>query len=294
MGARKATKNGMTGTHAEAASATPGSEVAVVKTHEVGVGATAPVIPAQGVSIEALLSSAVANGVPVETMERLLAMRRELKAEAAKEAFDLAMAGFQSECPTIQKTKEVRTRAGIVAYSFAPIESIVQQVRHLLKQYGFSYSFRMENTEEGVKVVCRVVHSAGHSEETPMEVPIGNKTDVMSNSQVTAAATTFAKRYAFLNAFGIMTGDEDTDGANTDGDQTAASKDSPDRLKRTIGMQLVQLGHNIGKMTKQQADDTVMKLTGLDMIPENFQEVILRLSVMVSDKNEAGKTITHD
>jgi hypothetical protein len=45
-------------------------------------------------------------------------------------------------------------------------------------------------------------------------VPLGNKTQVMSDTQVTAAAGTFAKRYAFCNVFGIMTGDEDTDGAD--------------------------------------------------------------------------------
>jgi hypothetical protein len=42
-----------------------------------------------------------------------------------------------------------------------------------------------------------------------MEVPLGNKTQVMSDTQVVAAAITFAKRYAFLNEFGILTGDED-------------------------------------------------------------------------------------
>lgn len=44
-----------------------------------------------------------------------------------------------------------------------------------------------------------------------MEVPLGNKTQVMSDTQLYAAASTFAKRYAFCNAFGIMTGDEDNE-----------------------------------------------------------------------------------
>src|SRR5262249_52436437 len=34
---------------------------------------------------------------------------------------------------------------------------------------------------------------------------------IMSQTQVVAAALTFAKRYAFCNAFGILTGNEDTD-----------------------------------------------------------------------------------
>ena len=44
-----------------------------------------------------------------------------------------------------------------------------------------------------------------------LPLPLGNKTRIMSQTQVEAAALTFAKRYAFCNAFGILTGDEDTD-----------------------------------------------------------------------------------
>ena len=159
-----------------------------------------------------LIAQAIDKNVPVETMEKLLAMRRELKAEKAKELFDQAMASFQANCPTIIKTKEVKTKSGIVAYRYAPIESIVDQVKESLKNNGFSYSTDMELLESGVKVCVKVTHSAGHSEVTCMSVPLGNKTEIMSQSQVVAAAQTFAKRYAFCNAFGILTGDEDNDG----------------------------------------------------------------------------------
>lgn len=167
----------------------------------------------QEVSIESVIQQAIDKGVPVETMEKLLAMRRELKQEAAKEAYDRAMAAFQSECPTIKKTKAVKTRDGSVAYRYAPIESIVQQVQPYLQAHGFSYSTGMELKEGGVRVIVKVTHEMGHSEESAMEVPLGNKTQVMSDTQVTAAAQTFAKRYAFCNAFGILTGDEDNDAA---------------------------------------------------------------------------------
>lgn len=172
----------------------------------------AAVTPHTGaLSVEALLSQAVEKGLPVETLEKLLAMRKELNAEFAKKAFDEAMAKFQGDCPTIQKTKEVKTKSGIIAYKYAPIETIVDQVRELLKDNGFSYSTRVVTEPGGVKATCIVKHYAGHVEEYEMAVPLGNKTDIMSNSQVVAAATTFAKRYAFCNAFGIMTGDEDNE-----------------------------------------------------------------------------------
>lgn len=167
-------------------------------------------------SAEKLIQQAIAANVPVETLERLLAMRTQIRVEQAKEGFNKAMAAFQAECPTIVKTKEVKTRSGVVAYRYAPIESIVAQVKRPLKNNGFSYTTQIDLTEKGVKAIIKVTHEQGHSEETSMEVPLGTKTDIMSNSQVTAAASTFAKRYAFCNAFGILTGDEDTDGADFD------------------------------------------------------------------------------
>jgi hypothetical protein len=164
------------------------------------------------VSIEGLLQQAITNKVPVETLERLLAMRKELKAERAKEDYNNSMGEFQSECPVIQKTKAVTTRDGTVAYKYAPIESIVTQVKSLLQKHGFSYAVQTETSDKRVKSVCIVKHVGGHSENYEVEVPLGNKTQVMSDSQVVASALTFAKRYAFCNAFGILTGDEDIDG----------------------------------------------------------------------------------
>lgn len=162
---------------------------------------------------EVMIAQAIEKGVPVDVMERLLAMRTQIKQEQAKEAFDRAMAQFQAECPTIKKTKEVRGNNGQVAYKYAPIESIVSQVKDALRANGFSYSTSMQLMETGVKVTVKVIHAEGHSETSEMEVPFGNKTQIMSQTQVAAAATTFAKRYAFCNAFGILTGDEDTDAA---------------------------------------------------------------------------------
>ena len=185
-------------------------------------------------SAEALIAQAIEKGTSVDTMERLLAMRRELKSEWSKEQYDKAMAAFQASCPTIKKTREVKTDGGKVAYRYAPIESIVYQVKDALKANGFSYTTGMELKDEAVRVTVRVTHQAGHSEETSMEVPFGSQTKVMSKSQVAAAATTFAKRYAFCNAFGILTGDEDTDARPLDTDAPKGATSQFEKAKRMI------------------------------------------------------------
>lgn len=168
------------------------------------------------VSVENLIQQAIVHNTPVDTMERLLAMRRELKAEYAKEEFDKAMSKFQGECPVIRKTKAGgKTNSGDVAYWYAPLDSIVSQTKEPIQQNGFSYMTKTETGDQKVKVTVIVKHKAGHSEPTDVEVPLGTKTGVMSASQVTASALTFAKRYAFCNAFGILTGDDDDDAEQT-------------------------------------------------------------------------------
>lgn len=162
----------------------------------------------------ALLQRAIDNNTPVETIEKLMDLHDRWKTQKAKEAYDQAMAAFQADCPTIEKKKAGgKTKGGYVAYYYAPLESIVEQVKGLLQTHGFSYSFdTVTDQEKGmVTATCVAKHIQGHSEHSSFEVPLGTKTEIMSATQQTAAAITYAKRYAFCNAFGILTGDEDTD-----------------------------------------------------------------------------------
>lgn len=165
-------------------------------------------------SAERLIAQAISKNVPVETMEKLLSMRRELKQEWAREEYNRAMAAFQAECPVIQKRKQARDETkNKDLYKYAPLDDIIAQTQVLIAKHGFSYTFRQENDGNKVKVACIVSHASGHSEESVMETGLATKTNIMSGPQQIASTVTFNKRYAFCNAFGIMTGDEDMDAA---------------------------------------------------------------------------------
>lgn len=157
-------------------------------------------------NVENLMAKAIATGMTAETMEKFLVMRQQLKAEWAKEQFDQAMANFQAECPTIEKKKQGYN------YKYAPLESIVEQVKGLLAKYGFSYTFDTTEGENAIVVYCKVKHVSGYSETSQIQIS-KETTTKMNASQQSGAATTYGKRYAFLNAFGILTGDEDNDAA---------------------------------------------------------------------------------
>lgn len=159
-------------------------------------------------SAELLIAQAIDKNVPVETMERLLAMRRELKAEKAKEDFDLAMARFQADCPIIEKLD--KAGAAGFQYKYATLDHIVKQVKGLLAKNGFSYTFDTRKTPGALTTFCKVKHKGGHMEVSEFEIAI-DTTARMNISQKDGSASSYGKRYAFCNAFGILTGDEDTD-----------------------------------------------------------------------------------
>lgn len=171
-------------------------------------------------SPEAIIALAVQQGTPVETMERLLAMRTQLRAEQAKEAFDAAMSELQGEMPVIEKSKIICDKFGKERYRYAPIDAIIGQTREQIARHGFSYAVTTEQPEGigEVKVITTVKHKGGHSVDSVFRIPI-DKDGYMSGPQKVGAALTFAKRYSFCNAFGIITGDEDNDANEDAGDR---------------------------------------------------------------------------
>jgi hypothetical protein len=172
--------------------------------------------PKPDFSIENLLGEAIRNKVDISTMERLLDMRRELKKEQAEEAYNKSMSEFQAECPIIKKDKTVMNKDKTTArYKFAPLDSIVKQTRELIKKHGFSYTFDTKKDALNIKAIVYVTHTMGHNKTSEFDVPIDPEA-YMNQQQRFASALTFAKRYAFCNAFGILTGDEDNDAKSND------------------------------------------------------------------------------
>lgn len=165
-----------------------------------------------------LMVEAVRSG-NIEVMERVMAIRRELKAEAAREAFFDAFAEFQSECPIIKKTKWVKSSTGANLYAYAPLEQIIKQAGPFISKHGFSYTIK-PSIEAGddahplgrIVANCRVQHSAGHAEESVFMIDVREATNFTNSAQQAGVALTYAKRYALCAAFGIVTAEDDTDG----------------------------------------------------------------------------------
>jgi hypothetical protein len=218
-------------------------------------------------NIESLISQAIDKQVPIETLERLLAMRKELKAEYAKEVYNRSMADFQEECPLISKTKKVYGKGGFL-YPYAPLEVIVVQVKAFLKKYGFSYAIKTETLERGVRVTCIARHIEGHEESSTMELPLIVKTAIMSDAQQVVGTITLATRYAFRNAFGIITGDVDLDSLQTAKEVMYITHEQIELIHKLLphtgfGIQDILQGQKVGDISEiehAQADIIIQKL----------------------------------
>lgn len=167
----------------------------------------------QPMTVESLIAEAVKKDSPLEVMRELIAMRRADEKERAKEEYFRALSDFQGECPVIGKKSSVNyesKKGGRVSYEYASMDEIIQVVRPLLQKHGFSYTLKTEQGKEFVRAICHSHHVSGHTEATAFEVPI-DPDAYMNAAQKVASALTYSSRYAFKNAFGLVTGDSDDD-----------------------------------------------------------------------------------
>ncbi len=208
------------------------------------------------IDIQASISQAISTG-NVEIAEKMMELYERMHAKWAKEQFDKAMAKFQSECPTVKKTKAVFEKDGrTVRYRFAPLDSIVDQTRKPIADNGLSYTMKTKQGEGMLTIVITVKHISGHSEDSEFSVPIGSE-QFMSEVQKFGARATFAKRYAFCNAFGILTGDDDTDAKGA-----KDKKKAEEKPETTYLIQLKDRLHKMGAKNEKAALKILETRTG--------------------------------
>jgi hypothetical protein len=238
--------------------------------------------PQQG-SVDTFISQALAANAPVETLERLFALHKEVNAEKARAAFTDALATFQSEAPIIEKTKKVFSKDGKLRYVFAPIDSIVEQIKKPLASNGFSYTFTVENNPDTVTVTAKLTHRLGHFETSSFTIPI-DKEGYMTEPQKVAAALTFGKRYTLCNVTGITTGDEDTDAT------TVGKEPSPKSQKSKVIFLLRELGETAKDVPEYE--EAVRRLTDTTLKDENLASIIKQLEAKVIAKKHDSSTIS--
>lgn len=165
----------------------------------------------QQTAVEGFIQQAIERQVPIETLERLIALRNGELARQAKDAYFRALGQLQSEVPVIGKSRPVLDRSGAEMYRFASLEDIKAVADKHIAKHGFSYRWDTREKE----VACIITHVAGHSEESRFPFHAA-KAPAMNDMQALASGGSYAKRYSFINGFGFVVGDEDDDAKHAD------------------------------------------------------------------------------
>lgn len=226
--------------------------------------------------VSQFIQQAIEQKLPVETMERLFNLQKEVKAEVAQEAFVSALAKFQSQIPVIKKTKKVLNKDGTLRYMYAPIDAVIEQIKKPLADNGLSYNWDSIREEKHIKMICKLTHIQGHSEKSTFDIPIV-ESEYMSSPQSYATAQSYAKRYTLLNVLGIGTADEDTDAIDADNNEVPKSQ------KSQIIFLLKRLGYN-HLTTKKEVADAVKDLTNLELKESEYGKIIESLNQIVNEQ----------
>ena len=164
----------------------------------------------------ALLDIVKRPDVDPERLEKFLDLQVKMEERQAEKAYNVAMLGFQADCPIIVRTKKVdfaSKSGGRTKYDYAPLDEIVHIIKPHLKNWGLAYSFNVkQSTQNGLaELITIITHSSGHSERYSHFFDPLHDDSRMNKSQRLKSALSYAKRAGLESALGLITQGEDDD-----------------------------------------------------------------------------------
>jgi len=166
------------------------------------------------VDAQALLSQALTSNAPIETVERMMNLLRDVRAWEARQAWFDALAQFQQRCPPIPKSKHADL--GTFSYNYSPLDQVLNKMRPVMAPLGLSPRWKAgEIDAKSVSIICVLAHRLGHEEDSGKVIlPIPESNRGANAMQRAAGAMTYAKRQSLLIVTGIQPEDEDSDGSD--------------------------------------------------------------------------------
>lgn len=173
-------------------------------------------VESQAAAMMQIIARAAADpACDLDKMERLLSMKERIDKEENSRQFNADMASMQIEMPSIAE------RGVGHNIKYATLEDINDVAKPVMSKYGFAVSFKVVETERGVRVTGILLHRSGHREETEMTFPsdiTGSKNAV----QALGSSISYAKRYIMCAMLNITTRGEDDDGFAATPDATVS------------------------------------------------------------------------
>jgi len=157
--------------------------------------------------------------VSMEKLERMLAMQERIVAERAKAEFSAAFAAASAQFPNIPLNG-----CGDKNKPYALLKDIMGMTRPVLSRHGLALSFAVNSEGATVRVTAELMHVAGHSKVTSIDLPkdaSGSKNAV----QAVGSSQTYGQRYTAQAILGLSLGDDtEDDGAAAGGGTIGADE----------------------------------------------------------------------
>lgn len=171
--------------------------------------------------MEVIARASIDPNADVEKLERLMAMAERAKAKDAEQAFNVAMGDAQKDIRRVSADKEnTHTKSQYASYA-----ALDRAIRPVYTKHGFALSFDTGDNAptEHVRVVCHVLHRAGHSRDYRADIPCDGKgaqgKDVMTKTHAVGSAMSYGSRYLLKLIFNVAVGEDDDDGNAAGGEQ---------------------------------------------------------------------------
>jgi hypothetical protein len=170
-----------------------------------------------------------------------------------------ALSGFQSDCPTIEKSKSG------YGYKYAELSTIVETIRPILKKHKMGFTQHMIGSDILRTIVFHF--ESGEYIQTDTKIPSGVELKGMNLFQTDGAKFTYYKRYSITSILGIVS-DDDIDAR---GHVKQDAEEQPKKKKLNDKQFISMIGAiNNGKYTIEDAknnfDLTSEQIVSLDSI----------------------------
>lgn len=172
-----------------------------------------------------MLSMAVAKGVDIDQLTKLMDLQERWEKNEAKKAFLDAKAAFSANPPAVYKDKDNKQYGS----KYSSIGNLVNTVNEELSKHGLSTSWNVNQTE-GISVTCVLTHRMGHSESCSMTGPQDSSGSKNPLQQIKSTVT-----YLKISTFEAVTGIASLDG-NADDDGNGYGKKEKKTITPTSGL----------------------------------------------------------
>lgn len=210
--------------------------------------------------------------VSMEKLERMLAMQERIVAERAKAEFSAAFAAASAQFPSIPLNGK-----GDKNKPYALLKDIMGMTRPVLSRHGLALSFAVNSEGATVRVTAELVHIAGHSKTTSIDLPkdqSGSKNAV----QAVGSSQTYGQRYTAQAILGLSLGDDTEDDGRAAGASATISADEFFELRNLID----EAGADEAKFCEY------LKVKDLELLPKSmFAQAVSALRSKIKAKKVA-------